>query len=110
MLIVMKVRPGTACALAVSHFEGAGRDRAGDRCTVASYFTDHGPERGPWLYRDSRMSGAIGVLSAPDKHLPIGMALSNGPDGAGIDRWKLTVPGAELHGLWVVIDREFRPV
>jgi hypothetical protein len=76
---------------------------------MAAYYTDHGPERGPWLYRDSRMSSAIGVLSAPDKHLPIGMALSQGTDGAGIARWKPTVRGAELPGLIVVIDRQSRP-
>jgi hypothetical protein len=55
------------------------------------------------------MAGAVGVLQALDDHMPIGMALGRGPDGAGVARWRLTVNGSELPGLWVVIDREFRP-
>jgi hypothetical protein len=56
------------------------------------------------------MSGAIGVLQAPDDHMPIGMAPGADIDGAGAKRRRLTVHGAQLLGPWVVIDREFRPV
>lgn len=77
---------------------------------MADYFVDHGPERGPWLYKDAKLSGAVGVLPAPDDHMPIGMALGAGIDGDGVKLWALTVHGAALPGLWVVVDREFRPV
>ena len=73
------------------------------------YFTNNGPKKGPWLYRDSKFAGAVGVLESPDKHMPIGMALGKGWRDDGAATWKLTVHGAELPGLWVVVDREFRP-
>jgi hypothetical protein len=72
------------------------------------YFANVGPDRGPILWRDAK--GAIGVLQAPEDHMPIGMALGCGPDGAGVATWSLTVRGADLPGRWVVIDREFRLV
>ena len=73
-----------------------------------AYFANVGPSRGPYLDRDAR-GRAIGVLESRDNHMPIGMAISEGPDGAGVTRWRLTVHGDELPGLWVVIDCEFRP-
>jgi hypothetical protein len=37
------------------------------------------------------------------------MALCVGPDAAGVARWRLSVHDAALPGLWVVVNREFRP-
>ena len=51
------------------------------------YFTDAGPDRGPLLY--GTVPGAIGVLEALDKPMPIGMALSVGRDAAGSALWEL---------------------
>jgi hypothetical protein len=40
--------------------------------------------------------------------MPIGMALSQGPDNGGIATWRLSVNGVDVPGEWVIIDREFR--
>ena len=72
------------------------------------YFTNAGPTRGPLRYGSA--PGAIGVLEALDKPMPIGMALSVGWDDQRRAVWTLSVHGADLPGRWVVVDREFRPV
>jgi hypothetical protein len=71
------------------------------------YYTNLGPSRGRYLARDA--NAAIGVLESPINHMPIGMALGAGIDGAGAKLWRLTVLGAPVPGLFVVIGREFRP-
>ena len=76
---------------------------------AVAYYTNIGPKRGPYLYRDAKYAGAIGVLRARDDHMPIGMAIPGRWDDDGAALWKLTVHGVELEGLWVVVDREFRP-
>jgi hypothetical protein len=73
----------------------------------AGYFTNCGPRSGPIRHRD-RLD-AIGVLLAPDNHSPIGMALATSWDEEGRSLFRLTVHGAELPGMWIVVDREFRP-
>jgi hypothetical protein len=70
------------------------------------YFANCGPVRGPALY--GQLPGAIGVLEALDNHMPIGMALGQGPDDFGVAMWRLSVHGAEVPGLWIILDREFR--
>ena len=72
-----------------------------------AYFTNVGPKSGPIKYRDGH--GAIGVMEARDKHMPIGVALGVGWDGRGVALWRLSVGEDELPGLWIVVDREFRP-
>jgi hypothetical protein len=73
------------------------------------YFTNIGPERGPILYRDNY--GAIGVLLAPDNHMPVGMALGFTWDDQGRQLYRLTLrKGGNRPGLWVVVDREFTQV
>jgi hypothetical protein len=72
------------------------------------YFTNAGPDRGPLRY--GTVPGAIGVLEALDKPMPIGMALHAGRDAAGRAVWTLSVADADVPGRWVVVDREFRPV
>jgi hypothetical protein len=58
------------------------------------------------MYRDNY--GEIGVLSAPDNHMPIGMALGSGWDDHGLQLFKLTLKdGGNLPGLCGVVDREF---
>jgi hypothetical protein len=72
-----------------------------------SYFANIGPRLGPIMGRHRLVS--IGVLQAPDDRAPIGMALAIGRDDDDVEVWELTVRGVELHGRWVVVDREFRP-
>jgi hypothetical protein len=64
------------------------------------------PAHGPLKYGE--VAGAIGVLEAPDKPMPVGMALCVGWDPAGLALWTLTFHGDELPGRWLVIDGEFR--
>jgi hypothetical protein len=78
----------------------------GEQSTM--YFTVIGPRRGPFLWAQATGATII-VLEAPDRPWPIGTALPVGSDDAGVARWRLTVNGAEVPGLWVVVDREFRP-
>jgi hypothetical protein len=72
------------------------------------YFTSFGPQSGALLY--SAALGAIGVLEALDKPMPIGMALCVGRDDAGRALWALSIDGEDLPSRWVVVDRQFRPV
>ena len=71
------------------------------------YFANAGPDRGPVRY--GTVPGAIGVLEALDKSMPVVMALRVGADAAGRALWALTVDGEDLPGRWVVVDREFQP-
>jgi hypothetical protein len=72
-----------------------------------AYYTNVGPLSGPLL--SSAGYFAIGVLQARQVHTPIGTALVAGQDQAGLALWRLTIDQVELPGLWVVVDREFRP-
>ena len=71
------------------------------------YFTNVGPDRGPVL-KDT-VPGAIDVLEALDKPVPIGRALCTGRDATGIAVWRLVVHNATVPGRWIVVDREFQP-
>jgi hypothetical protein len=71
------------------------------------YFTNIGPKSGPILWRDNYH--AIGVLQAPDNHMPIGLALPIGRDDDVVEVWRLIVHGVEVPGRWVVVDRAFWP-
>ena len=71
------------------------------------YFTNAGPERGPLRY--GAVPGAIGVLAALDKSMPVGMALRVGADAWCRALWTLSIDGEDLPGRWVVVDREFQP-
>jgi hypothetical protein len=64
----------------------------------------------PFLFRRKTMGAAIDVLQAPDDHMPIGIAMSAGPNRAGVAVWRLIVRKTEVPGLWVIVDREFRAV
>ena len=57
-----------------------------------AYFTNIGPEKGPYLHREAR-GAAIGVLESRDNHMPIGMALPSRWDAHGGAVWRLTVHG-----------------
>jgi hypothetical protein len=72
-----------------------------------SYFANIGPRSGPILGQHHLV--AIGVLQALHDHAPIGMALADGQGEDGLIHWRLTINEAELPGLWIVVDREFRP-
>ncbi len=72
-----------------------------------AYYTNVGPLSGPLLA--SAGYYAIGVLQAPQCHTPIGTALAAGKDANGLALWRLTIDQMELTGLYVAIDREFRP-
>jgi hypothetical protein len=72
-----------------------------------AYYTNVGPLTGPLLAGAGYF--AIGVFPARDTQIPIGMALANGRDQNGLALWRLTIDTIELPGLFVAIDREFRP-
>jgi hypothetical protein len=72
---------------------------------MAIYFANIGPACGLFLYCEA--IAAIGVLEAPDNHLPIGVALPVRRHPSGTALWRLEVRGAELPGLWYVFDRRF---
>jgi hypothetical protein len=72
------------------------------------YFSNTGPNIGPYLYHNA--PAAIDVLALPGGPMPIGRARPATWVDASVALWKLTIRGAELPGLWVVVDREFRPV
>lgn len=72
-----------------------------------AYFTNVGPDSGALRYYAA--PGAIDVLSSRDDSIRVGMALPVRNDATGVTLWRLTVHGAELPGLYVVVDREFRP-
>jgi hypothetical protein len=71
------------------------------------YHATVGPPRGPIMKYD--VPGAIGVTEAPDRHMPVGVALRTGWDIAGQALWRLTLHGEHVPGCWVVVDRQFRP-
>jgi hypothetical protein len=62
---------------------------------MATYFTNVGPKRGPFLAKD--VISTIGVLQDPDNH----MAMGAGTNDAGVKVWRLTVHGAAVPGTWV---------
>jgi hypothetical protein len=74
------------------------------------YFADAGPRSGP-LLRDTT-PGTIGVLEAPEKPMPVGVAQCVGWDESGraLSLWQLNVYDTDASLLWVVVDREFVPV
>jgi hypothetical protein len=74
------------------------------------YRTTSGPERGPFMGRDSQ-GAAIGVIDENSgRTWPVGVALPAGQDGDGVRLWKLILDDVVLSGHWVIVDRRFRPV
>jgi hypothetical protein len=71
------------------------------------YFTNISAT-GPVRYNQVPFS--IGVLEAPDKPMPIGMASPVGRTEGGLAVWRLVIRGADVPGRWILVDREFRPV
>ena len=57
--------------------------------------------------RCGQLPGSIGVLEAPDKPMPIGMASEIGRTEGGMAVWRLNVHGADVPGRWVIIDGRF---
>jgi hypothetical protein len=72
-----------------------------------AYYTNLGPLSGPLLASAGYF--AIGVVSAPQTRTPIGTALVTGQDRDGRALWRLAIDNVELPGLWIVVDRQFRP-
>ncbi len=72
-----------------------------------AYFTNVGPLSGPLLSGAGYF--AIGVLTSRKVFTPVGVALVAGNNEDGLALWRLSIDTLELPGLWVVIDREFRP-
>jgi hypothetical protein len=72
-----------------------------------TYYTNVGPLSGPLLARAGYF--AIGVLQARETRTPIGTALVAGQREDGLALWRVTVGEVELAGLYLVIDRQFRP-
>ena len=65
---------------------------------------------GPGPVRYGQLPGSIGVLDAPDKPMPIGMASAIGRTEGCLAVWGLNVHGADVPGRWVIIDGRFVPV
>jgi hypothetical protein len=72
-----------------------------------AYHTNVGPLSGPLLAKAGYM--AIAVLAAPQARTPIGIAVATGQDQDGLALWRITFGVVELSGLYVSVDREFRP-
>lgn len=73
-----------------------------------AYFANSGPFTGP--LRSASGYYAIGVLQARETRTPIGVALAAGQDPNGQALWRLSIETIDLPGLYVVIDRQFRPI
>jgi hypothetical protein len=71
------------------------------------YYAGAGPALGLLMFGIVR--NEISVLESPDDLKSVGTALCCGLDAAGVALWRLMIRGAELHGKWIVVDREFRP-
>jgi hypothetical protein len=74
---------------------------------MGPFYANAGPARGPLMDRD--VPGAIGVLEAPDRLMPVGMALPVGWGAGGVALWRLTLRGVDLPGRWFLVDRRFEP-
>jgi len=74
---------------------------------MTRYFA-HITRAGP--IRDNQFPFSIGVLEAPDKPMPIGIASEIGRTEGGLAVWGLNVHGADVPGRWVIIDGRFVPV
>jgi hypothetical protein len=72
-----------------------------------AYYANFGPASGP--LRSAAGFYAIGVLPTRGARTPIGTALADGQDRDGRALWKLTIDTIELPGLYLVVDRQFRP-
>jgi hypothetical protein len=51
----------------------------------------------------------VGVIDSLFGGLPIGVATCVGKDENGLAVWILAVNGERIPGLWVIVDRKFRP-
>ena len=71
------------------------------------YYTDAGPESGTLSHADA--PSPIPVRTARDGGAVVGSAKCVGWLRDGEALWRLRIDRAELPGLWVVADREFRP-
>jgi hypothetical protein len=72
-----------------------------------AYYAKFGPDSGPLRSRAGYCG--IGVLQSRESHTLIGVALAAGQDQNGLALWRLTIDTIDLPGLYVVVDREFRP-
>jgi hypothetical protein len=71
-------------------------------------YTKFGPLSGP--LRSGAGYCAFGVFTDREARAPIGLAVAAEQDWHGLALWRLTIDTIDLPGLYVVIDREFRPV
>ncbi len=67
----------------------------------------HISHRGP--IRDNMVPGPIGVHGTSAGAMPVGVASAYGRDRDGLSLWRLTIPGGELPGSWIIVDKRFRP-
>jgi hypothetical protein len=71
------------------------------------YCADFGPDTGLLMRGDAPRS--IAVLESFHAPTPVGTATCVGWDAGTLPLWRLKVHGAELHGQWIVVDRQFIP-
>jgi hypothetical protein len=84
---------------------GAGEEAL--RYEIFRYFARIGPDRGAVRYCIA--GDTASVLDCP-RSRPIGAAVCVGCNRRGPSLWRLTVHGAELPQLFIIVDRKFRPV
>jgi hypothetical protein len=70
-------------------------------------FSDAGPKSGPIRWEHRR--DALGVHESPIDHAPIGVASAFAMDEDRRSLGRLTVHGAKVPGVFIVVDREFVP-
>jgi hypothetical protein len=89
------------------YFKAEGAPGLRHEGTGMAYYANLGPLSGPLLCSAGYF--AIKVLQARKIHTPVGEALVAGHDQNGLALWRLTIDSIDLPGLYVVVDREFRP-
>jgi hypothetical protein len=68
-----------------------------------AYYTNFGDT----AIRYGEVPGTIGVLEAPDNHMPIGMAFPIGWTAEGLALFRLAIGSEEIPGRWVCRTRQF---
>jgi hypothetical protein len=69
------------------------------------YYTNEAPAKGTVKWR--QVLSAIGVVDGPDKMTLIGTAYPAGPTETGVATWHLRVRGADVPGVWTLVDSKF---
>jgi hypothetical protein len=72
-----------------------------------AYYASIGPDSGAIRWNNAFF--AVNVVEEPGSKTPIGMALAVSWTTDLVALWELIIDEVELSGLWIMVDREFRP-